>query len=269
MSVSDPKIIILGIVALISIMIFQAVQLPAIYSLVPQLLVLGIFCVQYRRLSSAQYRDANDQITKSADEAAGKGYPTPEVAVTLSQIYTELAQISQIERGLINDEIARVTKLVHSAVKGISHSVHQIKLSTERQQTMLKKLVSVATVKTDNVPGKEKRVAGSNCDKQLSDSIATFSATTEHMAQSVTQAIQFLQFEDLTNQALQSLSDNISQFDAISGELNRLSVSEQSIELQLEQLRTLCGSLRVKASKGQTYPTVSQYGMAEGEVELF
>ena len=211
-----------------------------------------------------------DQIFKLLDNVESLASRTNLLALNAS---IEAARAGEVGRGFavvadevrslsaassnLNNEIKAAIDSSQYTINILRNSVEQMASSDMTQTLETKAKIIEMTLSVGDVSG------------QMKHTIATLSTMGVEMDNAVGEAVRSLQFEDITTQALQSVSVNIDQFNAISIELKRLSENNEPIDIQLEMIRRVCGSVREKAASTKAHRTVSQDGMEEGEVELF
>jgi len=108
-----------------------------------------------------------------------------------------------------------------------------------------------------------------NISRNMQTSILELSSMGQEMDCAVSNAVRSLQFEDMTLQALASISSNIDQFDTISQQMNEASQSNESVKEKINSIKTVCHSVREHTNNIGSHRTVSQETMEEGDVELF
>lgn len=165
------------------------------------------------------------------------------------QTFTLLERAIDFEIDILSQEVQRACALIDAGTKGMSESFHQLREISEAQQKMLAKLVKAPSESTDNV--------------------TTSLANKEHLQQIIGQAIQTLQFEDITSQSLQSMLDNVNQLSLISAQLRGMSSSALPFEQQLVQLEEICKTFSNRKMQTAQHRTVSQENLDEGEIDLF
>ena len=100
--------------------------------------------------------------------------------------------------------------------------------------------------------------------------VAELALLTPKISETVGIAIRSLQFEDLTNQSLNSLSLNFNYLNDITKYLTALSIhSDGSIVEKLKEIQRTCQDVEKQTDQEDNVRSVSQLSMDEGEVELF
>jgi len=160
-----------------------------------------------------------------------------------------------LERKILVQELERACTLINSGSSGMSESFYQIKALADKQQSLISRLLSQLT--TSNEACIDERLA--NDSTTLKQQIADASAD----------AIRSLQFEDITIQSLQSMSDNVNQLERIIIQLQLMRTSELSLSQQLIELKTVCNQVSHQGTQPSHHRTVAQETMDEGEIELF
>lgn len=103
----------------------------------------------------------------------------------------------------------------------------------------------------------------------MEKSILNLSEMSHEMDNAVYHVVMSLQFEDITSQALASISNNIEQFDLISQQMSAVTHGNDSIETKFNKIKTICYSVNEHTNKLDRNRTVSQVTMEEGDIELF
>lgn len=211
-----------------------------------------------------------DAIFKLLESVEGLAKRTNLLALNAS---IEAARAGEVGRGFavvaaevrnLSSASADLNNQIRGVIDGSKETIEILRSSVEEMASsdMTKTLEAKAKISdmTETV---------GDINGHMQDTIDGLSAISDGMDEAVANAVRSLQFEDITTQALQSVSGNIEKFNEISIELKMLSQNEESIESQLEHIRAVCGSVREEAAKVKKHRTVSQHDMEEGEVELF
>jgi len=105
--------------------------------------------------------------------------------------------------------------------------------------------------------------------RNMETSILELSSMSQEMDCAVSNAVRSLQFEDMTLQALASISSNIDQFNTISQQMHDASDNNEPIKEKINKINIVCHSVREHTNNIGSHRTVSQETMEEGDVELF
>jgi len=108
-----------------------------------------------------------------------------------------------------------------------------------------------------------------NVSRNMETSILELSSMSKEMDCAVSNAVRSLQFEDMTLQALASISTNIDQFNMLGQQMNEASNSNEPMEEKINKINIVCHSVREHTNNIGSHRTVSQETMEEGDVELF
>lgn len=103
----------------------------------------------------------------------------------------------------------------------------------------------------------------------VSEQVVSVSHVSQQQDAAVAEAIRSLQFEDISSQALSSISHNIDTLRQIATLLDSLKTDDASAASQVEQFIQTCQQRRSDAQQRNNARTVSQVDLHEGEVELF
>ena len=173
-----------------------------------------------------------------------------EMEKSLSDMFFTLEKTFNNERSIINNEINRTKKLLNEAVIGMNESFYKIKKINDKQSSILFNLVQ-------------------GTSDSVEDNLKNLSEMSNEMDNAVYHIVMSLQFEDITSQALDSISANINQFDVISQQINSASYSDESMLSKFNKIKEICESVNEQTNKINQQRTVSQMTMKEGEIELF
>jgi len=185
----------------------------------------------------------------------------------------EAARAGEVGRGfaVVADEVRNLSfsssdlnNQIRSAIDGSKETIDILRSSVEEMASsdMTKTLEAKSKIS-------EMTVTVGEINDHMTETIGALTHIGDDMDDSVAKAVRSLQFEDITTQALQSVSGNIDKFNQISIELRLLTENAEPIESQVERIRAICGSVRAEAAQIKEHRTVSQEDMEEGEVELF
>lgn len=211
-----------------------------------------------------------DAIFKLLESVEGLAKRTNLLALNAS---IEAARAGEVGRGFA--VVANEVRNLSSASADLNNQIRGVidgsKETIEILRSSVEEMASSDMTKTLEAKAKISDMTETvgDINGHMQDTIDGLSAISDGMDEAVANAVRSLQFEDITTQALQSVSGNIEKFNEISIELKMLSQNEESIESQLEHIRAVCGSVREEAAKVKKHRTVSQHDMEEGEVELF
>lgn len=173
-----------------------------------------------------------------------------EMEKSLSDMFFTLEKTFNNERSIINNEINRTKKLLNEAVIGMNESFYKIKKINDRQSSILFNLVQ-------------------GTSDSVEENLNNLSEMSNEMDNAVYHIVMSLQFEDITSQALDSISANIDQFDIISQKINSASYSDESMLSKFNKIKDICELVNEKTNNINQQRTVSQMSMKEGEIELF
>ena len=185
----------------------------------------------------------------------------------------EAARAGEVGRGfaVVADEVRSLSNTssdlnmqVRDAIAGAKNTITTLRSSVELMASadLSQTLDSKAKIS-------EMSESAASINNNMQHTIEALAEISSDMDIAVIDAVRSLQFEDITTQALQSVSNNIEEFARVAGELKRLSAHNHPITYHLEQLRMVCEQARLEVSEERKHRTVSQEDMAEGEIELF
>lgn len=103
----------------------------------------------------------------------------------------------------------------------------------------------------------------------VGEQVVSVSEVSQQQDAAVAEAIRSLQFEDISSQALSSVSHNIDTLRQMARLLDSLKTDDRHAAPQVEQFIQTCQQRRKDAQQRNSARTVSQVDLHEGEVELF
>lgn len=204
-------------------------------------LFLGVFWVGVQAIkNNVPFPDNIDQQTTCAKEKK-----------FLTSAFDEMEKIITHEVLVIEQEIARIDRIIKEAAQVLGESLQNVKTISAQQIVLTNELLC-------------KAINGSDIEHAEMISILG-----EQLEGAINNAVRALQFEDLSSQALASLDQNIHLLNKIAEQLRLVSFqNEVQIEKQLHNLLKSCRIMRQQQSIGVKRP-VTQVGVAAGEVEVF
>jgi len=185
----------------------------------------------------------------------------------------EAARAGEVGRGfaVVADEVRNLSFSSSTLNNQIRTAIDGSKETIDILRSSVEEMASSDMTKTLEAKSKisDMSTTVGEINDHMKETIEALSSIGDEMDASVANAVRSLQFEDITTQALQSVSGNIDKFNQISIELQKLTQNAEPIESQVEHIRKICGAVRAEAAQIKEHRTVSQEDMEEGEVELF
>lgn len=185
-------------------------------------------------------------------EAARAG----EVGRGFAVVADEVRSLS-ISSSDLNEQIRGKIDNAKSTIRSLRQSVEKMASSDMNQTLQAQAKIKEMTIDMGELNG------------SMKETIGTLGVMSNDMNDVVSTAVRSLQFEDMTVQALQSVSVNLDRFNSIGTKLKSLSESDEPVQVQLDHIRSICESVRQANAQVSEHRTVSQQSMDEGEVELF
>jgi methyl-accepting chemotaxis protein len=185
----------------------------------------------------------------------------------------EAARAGEVGRGfaVVADEVRSLSLSSSQLNEQIKAKIGAAKSTMEVLRTGVEEMASSDMSQTLETQSKINEMTGKmgQVSRNMETSILELSSMSDAMDNAVGKAVRSLQFEDMTSQALASISTNIEQFTAISQQMHEVSYSDESIEKKLNKISVVCESVREHTMNIGKNRTVSQETMEEGVVELF
>ncbi|MGB0835964.1 MAG: methyl-accepting chemotaxis protein [Psychrobium sp.] len=185
----------------------------------------------------------------------------------------EAARAGEVGRGfaVVADEVRSLSISSSELNEQIRGKISGAKVTIESLRSGVEEMASADMSQTFETQSKINEMTGKMglISRNMEDSLVELAAMSEEMDVAVSNAVRSLQFEDMTSQALASISTNIDQFEALSQELHEVGNSRASIDEKVDKINTVCQSVREHTTSIGEHRTVSQETMDEGEIELF
>lgn len=183
----------------------------------------------------------------------------------INEMLFELQQFLHQEVSIIDNELTRTESLMRDAVTSMSNKFKSIQMLIDEQQGIINNLLdSSAPLNTNEEGGFLKKFV------YLSNLTNTLSETLPKINESVSLGICSLQFEDLTNQSLQSIKENIKRIEQVSEKLVcSENYSESCFNPRVIEIRDKCQELYKRTKKAEINRSVKQESMNEGDIDLF
>ena len=188
----------------------------------------------------------------AAIEAARAG----EAGRGFAVVANEVRELSINSSGLNED--------IREKISGVQSIISQLRDSVE---TMASADMTPTLKAKDKVTEMIDYMGNVNLD--TSYVIKELSLITPKISTHVANAIRSLQFEDMTNQTLNSIKDNLAAMTVLSHMLDDINIGPDSVIEQLTQLQIKCHEILDKTKERDSQRSVNQIGMDAGEVELF
>jgi len=242
----------LAFVGVTLLMINVFVPVPMEVGILSCLVMSSVFAWRLLRVDGAD----------SAVEQPAQSYLEQEKAATsitkqdIDGLLQALEPALDFERKILVQELERACTLINNGSSGMSESFYQIKALGDEQQALIATLLSQLTTENEHIAANQQLAQDSSMLKQ-------------QMANASASAIRSLQFEDITIQSLQSMSDNVNQLERIIIQLQSMRTSELSLSQQLIELQAVCNEVSHQGTQPSHHRTVAQENMDEGEIELF
>lgn len=154
-----------------------------------------------------------------------------------------LERAIDFEIEILSQEVTRACTLIGDGTHSMNESFQSLIAISKRQQHII--------------------------EQRCSDGHHEIAAESERLTQVINRAIQSMQFEDMTVQSLESMSDNVNQLSLISAQLRGMCNSPAPYAQQLLQLEEICKTFTKRKVPPAQHRTVSQQDLNEGEIELF
>lgn len=185
----------------------------------------------------------------------------------------EAARAGEVGRGfaVVADEVRSLSVSSSALNEQIKGKISAAKTTIEALRSGVEEMASADMSQTFETQAKINEMTGKmgHISRNMETSILELSTMSNEMNTAVSNAVRSLQFEDMTSQALASISTNIGQFDAISQEMHNVSQSDESIGSKIDKINIVCQLVREHTLSIGNHRTVSQETMDEGEIELF
>lgn len=185
----------------------------------------------------------------------------------------EAARAGEVGRGfaVVADEVRSLSIASSELNEQIKGKISGAKITMESLRSGVEKMASADMSQTFETQSRISEMTGKmgQISRNMETSIIELTSMSDEMDGAVANAVRSLQFEDMTSQALASISTNVEQFDAISQQMNEVSHSNESIASKVDKINVVCQSVREHTNSVGEHRTVSQETMDEGEIELF
>jgi methyl-accepting chemotaxis protein len=171
----------------------------------------------------------------------------------------------------VADEVRSLSISSSELNEQIRGKISGAKITIESLRSGVEEMASADMSQTFETQSKINEMTGKMglISRNMEESIVELTAMSDEMDIAVGNAVRSLQFEDMTSQALASISTNIEQFDALSQELHDVGNSQSSIFEKVDKINAVCQTVRKHTTSIGEHRTVSQETMDEGEIELF
>jgi len=185
----------------------------------------------------------------------------------------EAARAGEVGRGfaVVADEVRSLSISSSELNEQIKSKIGAAKSTMESLRGGVEEMASSDMSQTFETQSRINDMTGQmgQISRNMSASILELSSMSDEMDIAMSNAVRSLQFEDMTSQALSSISKNIDQFDAISQQMHEVSYSKEPIISKLHKISVVCHAVREHTMSIGEHRTVSQETMDEGEIELF
>ncbi|MGB0899228.1 MAG: methyl-accepting chemotaxis protein, partial [Psychrobium sp.] len=185
----------------------------------------------------------------------------------------EAARAGEVGRGfaVVADEVRSLSISSSELNEQIRGKISGAKVTIESLRSGVEEMASADMSQTFETQSKINEMTGKMrlISRNMEESITELTTMSDEMDTAVGNAVRSLQFEDMTSQALASISTNIEQFDALSQQLHDVGGSRDSLFVKVDKINAVCQSVRKHTTSIGEHRTVSQETMDEGEIELF
>ncbi|WP_435273863.1 methyl-accepting chemotaxis protein [Psychrobium sp. nBUS_13] len=185
----------------------------------------------------------------------------------------EAARAGEVGRGfaVVADEVRSLSISSSELNEQIRGKISGAKITIESLRSGVEEMASADMSQTFETQSKINEMTGKMglISRNMEASIIELTTMSNEMDTAVGNAVRSLQFEDMTSQALASISTNIEQFDALSQQLHDVGGSGDSMFVKVDKINTVCQAVRKHTTSIGEHRTVSQETMDEGEIELF
>ncbi|MGB1299077.1 MAG: methyl-accepting chemotaxis protein, partial [Psychrobium sp.] len=181
----------------------------------------------------------------------------------------EAARAGEVGRGfaVVADEVRSLSVSSSELNEQIRGKISGAKVTIQSLRCGVEEMASADMSQTFETQSKINEMTGKMglISRNMEDSLVELTSMSEEMDFAVSNAVRSLQFEDMTSQALASISTNIDQFEALSQELHEVGNSQASIDEKVDKINTVCQTVREHTTSIGEHRTVSQETMDEGE----
>ncbi len=185
----------------------------------------------------------------------------------------EAARAGEVGRGfaVVADEVRSLSISSSELNEQIRGKISGAKATIESLRSGVEEMASADMSQTFETQSKINEMTGKMglISRNMEESITELTTMSNEMDTAVGNAVRSLQFEDMTSQALASISTNIEQFDALSQQLHDVGGSNDSLFVKVDKINAVCQAVRKHTTSIGEHRTVSQETMDEGEIELF
>jgi len=217
----------------------MVVQLDGIFSLIENVEGLA---------SQTNLLALNASIEAARAGEAGRGFAV--VADEVRSLSINSAELNNQIRLNITDAKSTINNLKNAVSKTATSDITETIETKERVGLMLNKVREM--------------------NKLVIDRVGVISGLGSQLDQAVKDATRSLQFEDISSQALGSITHNISGLHMMANSLGQVDLSDKKATLSdLADIQKDCEQQREQGSAKNKARTVSQVDLDEGEVELF
>lgn len=185
----------------------------------------------------------------------------------------EAARAGEVGRGfaVVADEVRSLSISSSELNEQIRGKISGAKITIESLRSGVEEMASADMSQTFETQSKINEMTGKMglISRNMEASIIELTTMSNEMDTAVGNAVRSLQFEDMTSQALASITTNIEQFDALSQQLHDVGGSPDSMFVKVDKINAVCQAVRKHTTSIGEHRTVSQETMDEGEIELF
>lgn len=211
-----------------------------------------------------------EHIFKLIESVEGLASQTNLLALNAS---IEAARAGEAGRGfaVVADEVRSLSISSAELNNQIRERIKSAQTAIEMLRNTVGKMASSDisdTIETKDRVGKMLAEVG-ELNNFVSEQVFSVSRVNQQQDTAVADAVRSLQFEDISSQALSSISYNIDTLHQIAALLDSLKADDASVATQVEQFIQTCQQRRSDAQQRNHARTVSQVDLHEGEVELF
>lgn len=185
----------------------------------------------------------------------------------------EAARAGEVGRGfaVVADEVRSLSISSSELNEQIRGKISGAKITIESLRSGVEEMASADMSQTFETQSKISEMTGKmgRISRNMEGTIIELTTISDEMDAAVGSAVRSLQFEDMTSQALASISTNIEQFDALSQELHEVGANRESLFVKIDKINAACQTVRKHTTSISEHRHVSQETMDEGEIELF
>jgi len=190
----------------------------------------------------------------------------------LLKIGTNIEEILKDEARYVNEDIHRISSLIHDSMAVLQQSFSHVMDKTQKQNINIVKLIGYSRKIDAAISDSEKdgssHVDISGTQQKVSGVLNTLSETSETIHDEINNSIRALQFEDITRQLTEHIQKRLEHINEIAL-VAHTDIAGASTELELRNIADRLYNMRDNFRQMNIADIVQQQDMSEGDIDLF